>query len=147
MYFKQGLYAGKRGRYGLAEGPEGKWCDEGKAYHSMSLHEKIHAVTPGVRTGMIIGASSHCEAISGNVVAGYLPANPEMIYDLRGTAEHLAIGLLYRVMRHGRLDYRLACVFRDAGHSSIADAISSLDLLAGMPTHNALGNRNGGCRW
>ena len=47
MYFKQGLYAGKRGRYGLAEGPEGKWCDEGKAYHSMSLHEKSHAVTPG----------------------------------------------------------------------------------------------------
>ena len=47
MYFKQGLYAGKRGRYGLAEGPEGKWCDEGKSYHSMSLHEKTHAVTPG----------------------------------------------------------------------------------------------------
>jgi len=119
MYFKQGLYAGKRGRYGLAEGPEGKWCDEGKAYHSMSLHEKIHAVTPGanpnptpnpkpkpkpkpspnpspnpnpnpnqitpgVHTGMIIGASSHCEAISGNVVAGYLPANPEMIFQHLG---------------------------------------------------------------
>lgn len=29
---------------------------------------------------MLIGTSSHCEAISGNVVAGYLPANPEEIY-------------------------------------------------------------------
>jgi hypothetical protein len=80
MFFKQGLYAGKRGRYGLAEGPEGGWCNERKVYHSMSLHEKIHAVTPGVRTGMIIGATSHCEAFSGNTVAGYLPANQEEIY-------------------------------------------------------------------
>ena len=33
---------------------------------------------------MIIGATSHCEAISGNVVAGYLPANPEMIFQHLG---------------------------------------------------------------
>jgi len=77
-----------------------------------------------------------------------LAANPEMIFDLRGTAEHLAIGLLYRIMRDGRLDYRLACVFRDAGHAAITEAVEALDLLSGMPTHNALGARGGGgCRW
>ena len=33
-----------------------------------------------VREGMIIGARSHCLAISANIVAAYLPANPEEIY-------------------------------------------------------------------
>ena len=74
-----------------------------------------------------------------------LAAHPESIYDLQWTAEHLAISLLYKVMKLGRLDYRLAIVFRDSGHQSIREAIESLDLLAGMPTHNAIGSRN--CRW
>ena len=80
MFYKQGLYAGKRGRYGLGEGPESKWCNERKSYMSFGLHEKIRAVTPGVREGMIIGMHTHCAAISANMVAAYLPANPEEIY-------------------------------------------------------------------
>ena len=80
MFYKQGLYAGKRGRYGLGEGPESKWCNERKSYMSFGLHEKIRAVTPGVREGMIIGMHTHCAAISANMVAGYLPANPDEIH-------------------------------------------------------------------
>ena len=39
-FYKQALYAGKRGRYGLGEGPESKWCNEQKSYNSLHLHEK-----------------------------------------------------------------------------------------------------------
>ena len=74
-----------------------------------------------------------------------LAQHPEMIFDLRGIAEHLAVGLLYRIMRGAKLDYRLACVFRDAGHEPITEAINSLDLYSSIPTHNSLGSR-GGCR-
>lgn len=70
-----------------------------------------------------------------------LAARPEVIYDLGGTAEHLAIDLLYKVMAAGRLDYRLACVFRDAGHDCITEAMSSLDLLSAVPSHNSIGRR------
>ena len=75
-----------------------------------------------------------------------LAANPDLIYDLRGTAEHLAVALLFRIMQAGRLDYRLACVFRDAGHAPITEAINGTDPLAGIPTHNAL-NSAKGCRY
>jgi hypothetical protein len=57
---------------------------------------------------------------------------------LAGLDEHLAVSLLRRVMANGRLDYRLACLFRDAGHDAIRDAIASLDLLEAMPTHNTV---------
>ena len=73
-----------------------------------------------------------------------LAVHPEGLVDLRGIPEHLTVGLLYRIMHGAKLDYRLACVFRDAGHDPITEAINSLDLLASMPTHNALGSR--GCR-
>eukprot|EP00964_Phaeocystis_antarctica_P057335 scaffold33928_cov57-Phaeocystis_antarctica.AAC.3 len=80
MFYKQGLFAGKRGRYGLGEGPESKWCNEQKSYMSIGLHEKVKAMSPGVREGMIIGMHTHCAAISANMVAGYLPANPDEIH-------------------------------------------------------------------
>ena len=80
MFFKQALYAGKRGRYGLGEGPESKWCNEQKSYNSLDLHEKVKAMTPGVRQGMLLGMHSHCTAVSANAVAAYLPANQEEIY-------------------------------------------------------------------
>eukprot|EP00967_Tisochrysis_lutea_P120019 scaffold196420_cov36-Tisochrysis_lutea.AAC.1 len=63
---------------------------------------------------------------------------PELIVDLSGTDEHLAVGLLGRIMRAGRLDFRLACVFRNAGHEAIREAIDALDLIAAVPTHNTL---------
>ena len=44
-----------------------------------------------------------------------LAANSEMIDDLRCTDEPLCTALLRLVMGAGRLDFRLACVFRDAG--------------------------------
>ena len=44
-----------------------------------------------------------------------LAANSEMIDDLRCTDEQLCTALLRLVMGAGRLDFRLACVFRDAG--------------------------------
>lgn len=69
---------------------------------------------------------------------------PTGILDLRGIPEHLLVELLRRVMERGQLDYRLACVFRDAGHNDIREAMESLDLLGAMPTHNAIGDRN--CR-
>lgn len=75
-----------------------------------------------------------------------LAANPESIHDLQWTAEHLAIALLYRLMKLGKLDFRLACVFRDSGHQPIREAIESLDLLGSMPTHNSIGSRSG-CRY
>ena len=48
-----------------------------------------------------------------------LARHPTMIDDLRCTDEHQAVELLRLIMLAGRLDYRLACVFRDAGHESI----------------------------
>ena len=75
-----------------------------------------------------------------------LANHPDSIHDLRWTAEHLAVALLERLYTRGKLDYRLACVFRDCGHEPIREAIEALDLLAGMPTHNAIGSRSG-CRW
>ena len=59
-----------------------------------------------------------------------LAQNPGSIHDLRWTAEHLAIALLERLFARGKLDYRLACVFRDSGHQPIREAIEGLDLLA-----------------
>ena len=70
-----------------------------------------------------------------------LAANLDELYDLRGIAEHLVVGLLYRIMSQGRLTYRLALVFRDAGHEEIRSAIESLDLLGSMPTHNSISKR------
>lgn len=66
-----------------------------------------------------------------------LAEHPDAIVSLRCVADHLLVGLLYRIMQRGKLDYRLACVFRDAGHDEITEAIAGLDLLAGMPTFNA----------
>ena len=70
-----------------------------------------------------------------------LASKPEVIYDLGGTAEHLALELLYKVLAAGRLDYRLACVFRDSGHDCIAEAMRGIDLLAAVPTHNSIRKR------
>ena len=67
-----------------------------------------------------------------------LAANPEMLNDLRCLDEHQAIALLWRIFNSARLDYRLACVFRDAGHAVITEAINSLDLVDAMPTHNSI---------
>mmetsp|Transcript_24346 Transcript_24346/g.60380 ORF Transcript_24346/g.60380 Transcript_24346/m.60380 type:complete len:103 (-) Transcript_24346:228-536(-) len=67
-----------------------------------------------------------------------LASNPDMLNDLRCLDEHQAIALLERIFYAARLDVRLACVFRDAGHPVITEAINSLDLIAAMPTHNAL---------
>jgi hypothetical protein len=69
-----------------------------------------------------------------------LAANSAGLVDLRGMSEDLLVELLRRIMQQGRLDYRLACVFRDAGHEDIREAMESLDLLAAMPTHNAIGS-------
>ena len=67
-----------------------------------------------------------------------LAANPTELNDLRGTAEHLAIELLWRLVRTARLDFRLACVFREAGHTPITEAIDALNLIDAVPTHNPL---------
>ena len=79
-----------------------------------------------------------------------LADNADGIVSLYGIAEPLVVALLGKIMQRGRLDYRLACVFRDSGHRDIADAMSSLDLFAAIPTHNALGSRSSlggrGCR-
>ncbi|EOD13528.1 hypothetical protein EMIHUDRAFT_240750 [Emiliania huxleyi CCMP1516] len=52
-----------------------------------------------------------------------LAAHPELITDLSLT---------------GRLDFRLACVFREAGHESLREAIEALDLVSAIPTHNTI---------
>ena len=76
--------------------------------------------------------------------------NCEGIVDLCGMPENLIVALLGKIIQRGRLDYRLACIFRDSGHEELRAAISELDLLASIPTHNALGSRGslggGGCR-
>lgn len=69
-----------------------------------------------------------------------LAAHPDSITDLSWVAEHLVVGLLYRLMTQGRLNFRLAVIFRDCGHDSIREVIDSLDLLGSMPTYNSLGN-------
>ena len=53
---------------------------------------------------------------------------------LRGIDIHLCTGLLYRIMKRGTLDYKLACIFRDCGHPDIAEAIAQLNLLDAVPT-------------
>ena len=78
-FYKQALYAGKRGRYGLGEGPESKWCNEQKSYNSLHLHEKNQKFTHGVREGLILGSHGHCAALSANIVAGNAPINPTLI--------------------------------------------------------------------
>ena len=75
-----------------------------------------------------------------------LADNPSGLVDLRGIAEHLIVALLGKIMERGRLDYRLACLFRDAGHRDLADAMRELDLFAAVPSHNSIGERYGGCR-
>ena len=67
-----------------------------------------------------------------------LARHPDRIYDLRGTAEHLACDLLIKIMKRGLLTHRLAIIFRDSGHDSIREAMSQLDILAGIPTHNTV---------
>ena len=65
-----------------------------------------------------------------------LAENCDGLIDIRGMAEQHCAALLYKVVQRGKLDYRLACLFRDAGHAPIREVILSLDLLSGMPTHN-----------
>lgn len=67
-----------------------------------------------------------------------LAANPSVVVDLSCTDEHLALGLLYRLLEAGRLDYRLACIFHAAGHASITSAMESLNILDAVPTHNTI---------
>ena len=71
-----------------------------------------------------------------------LAAHPDEIMFCPG-AEHLAIGLLYRVVTRGVLTYRLACIFRDSGHAPIKEAIESLDLFSSIPMHNCIGCHKG----
>jgi hypothetical protein len=73
-----------------------------------------------------------------HLVLDLMARKPELVDDLGGVDEHLAVGLLARIMRAGRLDFRLACVFRDSGHEMIREAIDSLDLVAAVPTHNTV---------
>ena len=73
-----------------------------------------------------------------------LAAQPDAIVNLQCMPENLVLGLLYRIMSQGRLNYRLAILFRDAGHEKITEAIQSLDLLAGIPTHNTITKRSNG---
>ena len=69
------------------------------------------------------------------------------IVSLAGIDQHFVVSLLAKIMQRGRLDYRLACVFRDCGHRDLSEAMQSLDLFSSMPTHNVLGPRgSGGCR-
>mmetsp|Transcript_14858 Transcript_14858/g.32214 ORF Transcript_14858/g.32214 Transcript_14858/m.32214 type:complete len:109 (-) Transcript_14858:613-939(-) len=70
-----------------------------------------------------------------------LAANPEGLVDLRCTAEHLVIGLLERIVKSGRFNYRVACLFRDAGHPRVTEYIQGLALLDAMPTHNSIACR------
>ena len=71
-----------------------------------------------------------------------LAAHPEGLIDLGCIAEHMVVALLERIISSGRFDYRLACVFRDAGHPRVTEFIESLALLDAMPTHNAIVCRN-----
>ena len=77
-----------------------------------------------------------------------LADNSADIVELRGIAEELTIALLGKVLQRGRLDFRLACVFRDAGHRELSEAMQSLDLFSAVPSYNAIGHRGGagGCR-
>lgn len=72
------------------------------------------------------------------LVLDLMARKPKLVVDLAGIDEHLAVDLLARIMRAGRLDFRLACVFRNSGHEAIRDAINSLDLVAAVPTHNTV---------
>ena len=73
-----------------------------------------------------------------DIALDQLAANPEMLNDLRCLDEHQLVALLWRIFQRGSLDFRLACVFRDAGHPPITEAINSLDLVAAVPTHNSV---------
>ena len=53
----------------------------------------------------------------------------------------MSLRRLWKIVERGRLDYRLACVFRDAGHKEIKSAINELQLFDGMPAHMAIGCR------
>ena len=70
-----------------------------------------------------------------------LAAHAEGLTSIKGVDLHLCTGLLYRIMQRGALDYRLACVFHDAGHPEMAAAIRELNLLDAIPTHNAIPKR------
>ena len=63
-----------------------------------------------------------------------LAQHADGLTSLRGIDIHLCTGLLYRIMKRGTLDYRLACIFRDSGHPDIAAAITELNLLDAIPT-------------
>jgi hypothetical protein len=96
-----------------------------------------------------------------------LAAHADGLTSIQGVDIHLCTGLLYRIMQSrrcgsntgltspascsrftfllptagGTLSFKLALVFRDCGHPDIADAVRSLDLLAAIPTHNAIPKR------
>jgi hypothetical protein len=72
-----------------------------------------------------------------------IAAHPDAIVSLSFIPEQLVVRLLYLIMSAGRLDYRLATVFCDSGNPDVAAAIQELDLVAAMPTHNALGSSRG----
>ena len=80
------------------------------------------------------------------LVLDTLADNCAALVDLGGLAEEQIIALLARVIQRGRLDYRLACIFRDSGHDSLREAMQSLDLFSAVPSYNTIGHRGGGCR-
>lgn len=77
-----------------------------------------------------------------DLVLETLADNCANIVDLQGIAEEQVIALLAKIMQRGRLDYRLACIFRDAGHAELSEAMRSLDLFAAVPSHNSIGRRH-----
>ena len=79
MYFKQVMHAGNRGRYGLGEGPNEAWCNEGKEYDATNMLNVTGQLTPGKRNGLHNGNRMYCNPFSANIVAGYLPADPQHI--------------------------------------------------------------------
>eukprot|EP00927_Polykrikos_kofoidii_P040345 TRINITY_DN34509_c0_g1_i1.p1 TRINITY_DN34509_c0_g1~~TRINITY_DN34509_c0_g1_i1.p1 ORF type:complete len:548 (-),score=56.57 TRINITY_DN34509_c0_g1_i1:50-1693(-) len=63
QYYNDTTFAGERGRYGLGAGPTPQWCTAGSGYHADQIGD----------------GSSHCRTISPYIIAGYLPAAPEVI--------------------------------------------------------------------
>tara|TARA_B110001452_G_scaffold8039_1_gene7081 strand:- start:553 stop:2673 length:2121 start_codon:yes stop_codon:yes gene_type:complete len=79
MYYKQVLHAGNRGRYGLGEGPNEAWCNEGKEYDAFNMLNVTGEITPGKRNGLHNSDRMYCTPFSANIVAGYLPADTRHI--------------------------------------------------------------------
>jgi len=81
-FFKDGFYAGKRGRYGTTEGPTDSYCSGfHQEYDAMYMPTSKGALTPGYRQGMykhrgtLTATQAHCYAYSANAVAGYMPSS------------------------------------------------------------------------